>query len=187
MLQALAQNWWAIVLRGVCAVLFGLAAFIWPGLTLTILVLLYGAYALVDGVLAVIWSLAGRHPGAFPWGVLLAGVAGIFFGVITFLWPGLTALALLYLIAAWAIVRGVFEIVAAVHLRREIEGEWMLALSGVLSVLLGVVLILAPGAGALAVIWWIGAAAIVFGVLTILLGLRLKRLRAPGQLLRRPA
>jgi uncharacterized membrane protein HdeD (DUF308 family) len=187
MLQALAQNWWAIVVRGVCAVLFGLAAFLWPGLTLTVLVLLYGAYALVDGVLAVIWSLAGRHPGAFPWGVLLAGVAGIFFGVITFLWPGLTALALLYLIAAWAIVRGIFEIVAAVHLRREIEGEWLLALSGVFSVLLGVVLILAPGAGALAVIWWIGAASIVFGVLTILLGLRLRRLRASGQLLRRPA
>ncbi len=187
MLQALAQNWWAIVVRGVFAVLFGLAAFVWPGLTLTVLVLLYGAYALVDGVLAVIWSLAGRHPGAFPWGVLLAGVAGIFFGVITFLWPGLTALALLYLIAAWAIVRGVFEVVAAVHLRREIEGEWLLALSGILSVLLGIVLILAPGAGALAVIWWVGATALVFGVLMILLGLRLKGLRQTGRVLRRPA
>jgi len=184
MLQALAQNWWAIVIRGVCGVVFGLAAFVWPGLTLTVLVLLYGAYALVDGVLAVIWSLAARHPGAFPWGVLLAGVAGTFFGVITFLWPGLTALALLYLIAAWAIARGVFEIVAAVHLRREIEGEWLLGLSGVLSVLLGVVLLLAPGAGALAVIWWIGATAIVFGVLTILLGLRLRRLRANTRILR---
>jgi len=187
MLQVLAHNWWAIVMRGACAVLFGLAAFVWPGLTLTALVLLYGAYSLVDGILAVIWSLAGRHPGAFPWGVLLAGVASIFFGVITFLWPGLTALALLYLIAVWAIVRGVFEIVAAVHLRREIEGEWLLALSGVLSVLLGVVLMLAPGAGALALAWWIGATAIVFGVLTIILGLRLKQLREPARLLRRPA
>jgi len=176
MLLTLAQNWWAIVLRGVCAVLFGLAAFLWPGLTVTVLVLLYGAYALVDGVLAVLWSLAGRHLGAFPWGVLLAGVGGIIFGVITFLWPDLTALALLYLIAAWAIVRGAFEIIAAFHLRREIENEWLLALSGVLSVLLGVVLFIAPGAGALAVVWWIGAFAIVVGVLTILLGVRLKRL-----------
>jgi uncharacterized membrane protein HdeD (DUF308 family) len=187
MLLTLAQNWWALVVRGVCAVLFGLAAFVWPGLTLTVLVLLYGVYALIDGLLAVIWSVVGRHPGAFPTGVLLAGIAGIIFGVITILWPGLTALALLYLIAAWAIVRGVFEIVAAISLRREIDNEWLLGLSGALSVLLGVVLVLAPGAGALALAWWIGSVAIVFGIVSILLGLRLKRLKETGRLVRRTA
>ena len=177
MLRTLAQNWWAIVLRGVCAVLFGVGAFAWPGLTLAVLVLLYGAYALVEGVLAVAWALLGRQAGPFPWGVLLAGLAGVAVGVVTFLYPGLTGLALLYLIAAWAIIRGIFEIIAAFHLRKEIENEWLLALSGLLSLALGVVLVVAPGAGALAVLWWIGAFAIVFGVLTIMLGFRLKGLK----------
>jgi uncharacterized membrane protein HdeD (DUF308 family) len=184
-LRTLAQNWWAILLRGVCAVLFGLGAFAWPGVTLAVLVLLYGAYALVDGVLAVAWALIGRHSGAFPWGVLLAGLGGVAIGVLTFLWPGLTALALLYLIAAWAIVRGVFEIIAAFHLRREIENEWLLGLSGLLSVVLGAVLVVAPGAGALALLWWIGAFAIAFGVLSIILGVRLKGVN--DRLARRPA
>jgi uncharacterized membrane protein HdeD (DUF308 family) len=174
MLRTLAQNWWAIVLRGVCAVLFGVGAFAWPGITLAVLVLLYGAYALVEGVLAVAWALVGRQAGPFPWGVLLAGLAGVGVGVVTFLYPGLTGLALLYLIAAWAMVRGIFEIIAAFHLRKEIDNEWLLALSGLLSLVLGLVLIVAPGAGVLAVLWWIGAFAIVFGVLTIMLGFRLK-------------
>ena len=177
MLRTLAQNWWALVLRGVCAVLFGVGAFAWPGLTLAVLILLYGAYALVEGVLAVAWALMGRQAGPFPWGVLLAGLAGVAVGIVTFVSPGLTALALLYLIAAWAIIRGVFEIVAAFHLRKELENEWLLALSGLLSVALGVFLWVAPGAGALAVLWWIGAVAIVFGVLTIMLGMRLKGLK----------
>jgi uncharacterized membrane protein HdeD (DUF308 family) len=174
MLRTLAQNWWALVLRGVCAVLFGVGAFAWPGLTLAVLILLYGAYALVEGVLAVAWALMGRKAGAFPWGVLLAGLAGIAIGIVTFVSPGLTALALLYVIAAWAIVRGVFEIVAAISLRKELDNEWLLALSGLLSVALGVFLIAAPGAGALAVLWWIGGFAIVAGILMIMLGLRLK-------------
>lgn len=113
MLQTLARNWWAIVLRGIAAVLFGLMAFAWPDITLAALVILYGAFAFVDGVLAVLWSLVRRLRGRFPWGVFLAGLVGIASGVIAFLWPGLTALALLYLVAAWAIVRGVFEIIAA--------------------------------------------------------------------------
>lgn len=183
MLETLARNWWAVVLRGVCAILFGLAAFVWPGITLAVLILLYGAYALADGVLAVIWSLFARRQGAFPWGVLLAGLAAIVAGILTFLWPGLTALALLYLIAAWALVRGVFEIIAAFHLRKELEHEWLLGLSGLASVVLGVLLLAWPGVGVLAVLWWIAAFAIVFGVLTIALGFRLRGLRprlAPG-------
>ena len=178
MLRTLAQNWWAIVLRGVCAVLFGVFAFAWPGKTLAILVLFYGAYALVEGVLAVAWALMGRREGPFPWGVLLSGLAGVAIGVVAFMSPAVTALALLYLIAIWAILRGVFEIVGAFHLRKELDNEWLLALSGVLSVLLGIFLIAAPGAGALAVLWWIGAFAILFGILEIALGFRLKGVHA---------
>ncbi len=177
MLLTLAQNWWAIVLRGVSAVLFGLIALAWPGLTLALLILLYGAYALVDGILAVIGAIARRRPGAFPWSMLLAGLAGIAMGVMAFLWPAITAIALLYLIAAWAVIRGVFEVIAAVHLRREIEHEWLLAAGGVLSILLGLFLFASPGAGALALLWAIGAMAIAFGVLTIGLGFRLKGMR----------
>jgi uncharacterized membrane protein HdeD (DUF308 family) len=178
MLLTLAQNWWAIVLRGVCAILFGLAAFAWPGITLAVLVLLYGVYALADGILAVVWAVVGRRPGAFPWGMLLAGLAGIGVGVLAFLWPGLTALALVYLIGVWAIVRGVFEVIAAIHLRRELEHEWLLAASGVLSILLGLFLLASPGAGALALLWVIGAMAIAVGVLMVVLGFRLKGTRA---------
>jgi uncharacterized membrane protein HdeD (DUF308 family) len=174
MLQTLARNWWALVLRGICAVLFGVMAFVWPGITLATLIFLYGAYALVDGVLGVVAAMVGRQPGGFPWGILLAGVAAIAVGVMTFLWPGLTALVLLYLIAAWAIVRGVFEIIAAIALRKEIEHEWLLAASGALSVLLGIFLVLSPGAGALALLWAIGAFAIAAGILMIVLGFRLK-------------
>ena len=152
-------------------------AFAWPGITLAVLILLYGAYVLVEGVLEVAWALIGRQAGAFPWGVLLAGLAGVAVGIVTFVSPGLTALALLYLIAAWAIIRGVFEIVAAIHLRRELENEWLLALSGLLSIGLGVLLIVAPGAGALALLWWIGGFAIVVGIVMIILGFRLKGLK----------
>jgi len=185
MLETLARNWWAIVLRGVFAVLFGLGAFLWPGITLVVLVALYGAYLFADGILAVAWALMGRRAGAFPWGVFLAGLASIIAGVLTFLMPGLTALVLLYLIAAWAIVRGIFEIIAAFHLRRELTNEWLLALNGVLSVLFGILLIAAPGAGALTVLWVIGTFAIIVGVVMIMLGFRLKGLQ--GTAARRPA
>jgi uncharacterized membrane protein HdeD (DUF308 family) len=185
MLETLARNWWAIVLRGVFAVLFGLGAFLWPGITLVVLVALYGAYLFADGILAVAWALMGRRAGAFPWGVFLAGLASIVAGVLTFLMPGLTALVLLYLIAAWAIVRGIFEIIAAFHLRRELTNEWLLALNGVLSVLFGILLIVAPGAGALTVLWIIGTFAIIVGVVMIMLGFRLKGLQ--GTAARRPA
>ena len=185
MLETLARNWWAIVLRGVFAVLFGLGAFFWPGITLVVLVALYGAYLFADGILAVVWALMGRRAGAFPWGVFLAGLASIIAGVLTFLMPGLTALVLLYLIAVWAIVRGIFEIIAAFHLRRELTNEWLLALNGVLSVLFGILLIAAPGAGALAVLWIIGTFAVIVGVVMIMLGFRLKGLQ--GTAARRPA
>lgn len=180
MLQTLARNWWAIVLRGVFAVLFGLGAFVWPGLTLAVLVVLFGGYLFIDGILAVLWALAKRNEGSFSWQVFLIGLASLAAGVLTLLWPGVTAIALLYLIAVWAIVRGIFEILAAFHLRRELRHEWLLALNGVLSILLGVVLIVAPGAGAMAVLWLIGTFAIVVGIVMIALGFRLKGLKDAG-------
>jgi uncharacterized membrane protein HdeD (DUF308 family) len=176
MVMILARNWWTLVLRGLLAVLFGIAAFAWPGITLAALVLLYGAYAFVDGCFALAAALVGRTDtdGVPWWALLLEGVAGIAVGVMTVFWPGITALALLYLIAAWAVVTGVFEIAAAIRLRREIRGEWLLALSGILSVLFGLILVVNPGAGALAVVWLIGAYAITFGVLLMVLGFRLR-------------
>jgi uncharacterized membrane protein HdeD (DUF308 family) len=172
--MVLARNWWALVLRGFFDVLFGIAAFVWPGITLAVLVLLYGAFALVDGSFAIAAVLVGRTRGMPSWALLVEGLAGIAVGAITFFWPGITQLALLFMIAAWAVVTGLFEIVAAVRLRKEIRGEWLLALSGVLSVAVGVALVVNPGAGLLAISWMIGTYAIIFGVLFIVLGFRLR-------------
>jgi uncharacterized membrane protein HdeD (DUF308 family) len=173
MVTVLARNWWALVLRGLFAVLFGIGAFAWPGLTLGVLVLLYGAYALADGVFAIVASLVGS-PRELPWWALLVeGLIGVAVGIVTFFWPGITALALIYLIAGWAIATGLFQVVAAFRLRKEIRGEWMLVLGGVLSVLFGLALVVSPGAGALALVWMIGAYAIAFGILLIAFGLRL--------------
>ena len=171
--HSLARNWWLIALRGLFAVLFGLAALIWPNLILVSLVFLFGAYLLADGLLAVIAGVS-RHNGSQPWWLLLIeGLMGIGAGVLTFLSPGLTAIALLYLIAVWAIITGMVEIVSAIRLRAEIENEGLLALSGILSVVLGVVLVIWPGASALGLVWLIGAYAVVFGLLQIALGFRL--------------
>jgi uncharacterized membrane protein HdeD (DUF308 family) len=178
MLDALTQRWWVVALRGVAAVIFGILALVWPAITLGALVLLFGAYALVDGVCAL-WTAATGGPAASgrrPW-LVLEGVAGVAAGIVTFVWPDITALALLAVIAAWALVTGVLEIVGAVRLRREIEGEWLMVLSGVLSVVFGILLIINPAAGALAVTWLIGAYAIVFGAVLLGLAMRLYRLR----------
>jgi len=172
--DSLARNWWAVLLRGIAGVLFGIITFVAPGISLATLVLVYGAYALVDGVFAVV-SAVRRHGSTDRWWVMLIeGIAGIAAGLVTFFWPGITALALLYLIAVWSLLTGVMEVIAAVRLRKIIAGEWMLALGGVLSIGFGVLLALFPAPGALAVVLWIGAYAIVFGCLLIALGLRLR-------------
>jgi uncharacterized membrane protein HdeD (DUF308 family) len=171
MVVGLARNWWAVALRGLFAVLFGVMALVWPGITLEVLVWLYGAYALADGIFAVIAALSGAGE---TWLLLLEGVVGIAAGVVTFLWPGITALILLFLIAGWAIVTGIFEIMAALRLRRTIRGEFWLVLSGILSVLFGLFLAIWPGEGALAVVWVIGLYAILFGVTLLALGFRLR-------------
>jgi uncharacterized membrane protein HdeD (DUF308 family) len=143
-----------------------------------VLVLLYGAYVLVDGILAIIAALSKRQGSGLPWWtLLLEGLLGIAAGIVAFVWPGITALFLLFVIASWAIVTGVFEVIAAIKLRKEIEGELWLALSGILSIIFGVLLFVRPGAGALTVVWLIGAYAIFFGILLLALAFRLKRFK----------
>jgi uncharacterized membrane protein HdeD (DUF308 family) len=172
-IDTLARNWWLVLLRGIAGILFGILTFFAPGISLAALVLLFGAFAFVDGVLSIVTAIR-RHGAGKRWGVLLLqGLAGVAAGVVTIFWPGITALALLYVVAAWALVTGGLEIAAAIRLRKAITGEWLLALSGVASVTLGVLLVLFPGPGALAVVLWIGAYALVSGVLLVVLGVRL--------------
>jgi uncharacterized membrane protein HdeD (DUF308 family) len=174
MTTVLARNWWALALRGVVAVLLGLIAFVMPGVTLAAIVLLFGAYAVVDGIFAIIAAVRAAERHERWWTLALQGVVDILAGVIAFMWPAATALALLFLVAFWAIVTGVLEIVAAIRLRREIQGEWLLILSGILSVAFGVVLLALPAAGILVIVWWIGAYALIAGVVMIALAFKLR-------------
>jgi uncharacterized membrane protein HdeD (DUF308 family) len=170
----LATNWWALALRGIVAILFAALTFFIPGITITFLVLLFGGYALVDGILAITSAVRAVH-GRRRWGAfLLEGVVGIAFGLFTFVVPSLTLLFLIYLVGAWAIVTGVLEIAAAVRLRRHIAGEWLLGLMGLVSILFGVAIYAAPVAGAVVIALWIGAYALVFGVLLLTLAFRLR-------------
>jgi uncharacterized membrane protein HdeD (DUF308 family) len=176
-LHSLAKNWWLVLLRGIAAIVFGIFAFQGPGLTLLVLVTLWGAYALVDGVLALMAAIAGGGGVVPRWWLVVAGLAGIAAGIVTFFSPGMTALVLITVIGVWAVVRGLFEIVGAIQLRKEIDNEWFLIASGMFSVIFGVMVLAAPGAGALALVWVIGAYAVVFGVMLVALSLRLRRHR----------
>jgi uncharacterized membrane protein HdeD (DUF308 family) len=170
-LQTFARRWWVLLIRGVLAVLFGIMAFAMPGLTVLTLVLLFGAYALVDGLTAIWAAVTSR-----AWGLILFGILGILVAFYTFIFPGVTAIALLYLIAAWVLVRGIFEIVTAIQLRKEITNEWVLILSGFLSIIVGLLLFARPGAGVLAMAWVIGAYVLVSGLLLIILAFRVRGL-----------
>ena len=174
MLGFLSKNWWVLVLRGVCAVLFGVMTFIWPAISIAVLVLMWGAYAFADGILSIVASFKGGREAGFPWWMLITGIAGVAAGVFTLVNPAMTGLALLLLIAAFLIVRGVMEIAAAIRLRHEIEHEWLLAIAGIMSVVFGVMVAIFPGAGALAIVLWIAVIAVAIGVLEITVGLRLK-------------
>lgn len=174
MVVILTRNWWALAIRGVFAVIFGVLAFAMPSVTLAALVLLFGAYAIADGVFAIIAAVKASGGANRWWWLVLEGILSIAVGALAFLMPGITALFLLYLIAFWAILTGAFEIGIAIRLRKEITGEWLMALSGIASVLFGALLVLFPGAGAVAVIWWIGAYAIVFGALLLSLAFKLR-------------
>jgi len=175
-LGKLAENWWLLLLRGLAAIAFGVIAFFWPGITLLSLTYLWGAYALADGVFSLWAATAGPSGDASSrWWLALMGVVSILASAVAFFWPGVTALVLLMFIAAWAIVIGALLIYGAIELRKVIANEWWLILSGVLSIAFGVLMVLRPGAGAVAVIWTIAWYAIVFGCLLIGLALRLKK------------
>jgi uncharacterized membrane protein HdeD (DUF308 family) len=176
MQKTLSRYWWLVVLRGILAIIFGILAFVWPDITVGVLVMLFGIYALVDGVSALASGISDRSSNRRWWALLLEGAAGIAAGIIAFVWTGITAIVLLYLIAAWAFVTGVMEIAAAIALREEIKGEWALGLSGLASIIFGFIIFFNPGAGALALIWMIGAYAVLFGGLLIYLGFNLRDL-----------
>jgi uncharacterized membrane protein HdeD (DUF308 family) len=179
LLRTLANNWWLLLLRGLAAVAFGVLAFFWPGPTLITMTWLWGAYALSDGVIAIWAAFSASGGDASPrWWLGLSGVVSIFAGIVAFTYTGMTTLVLLMFIAAWAIVIGATQIWGAITLRRVLENEWLLILNGVLSIAFGIILMLQPGAGALAVVWMIAWYAIVFGCLFIALAFRLRKYKS---------
>src|SRR5215813_9661852 len=173
MVHALARNWRLLLLRGIAAIVFGVLTFIWPGLTLLTLLILYGVFALVDGILSLAAAIMGGAP-APRWCLAIVGLLGVAAGILTFAWPGITALVLLLFIAFWAIATGIMQIVGAIRLRKEIDNEWLLIFCGVLSVAFGLILIAQPQTGALALAFIIGIYAILYGILEIWLSLRLR-------------
>jgi uncharacterized membrane protein HdeD (DUF308 family) len=178
----LTRSWWLLLLRGIAGIVFGIAAFVWPGLTILALTLLYGAFALTDGILSFGAAVTGgsKHDDKpIPtWWLALIGLLGIAAGVVAFLWPGLTAFALILMIGAWAVAIGVLEIIGAIWLRQEIDDEWLLIGAGILSVLFGLALLLRPGLGALALAWAVGAFAFLSGLLHVAFAFRLRKVPA---------
>jgi uncharacterized membrane protein HdeD (DUF308 family) len=177
LLSSLADNWWLLLLRGVAAIAFGILAFFWPGLTLLTLTLLWGIYALADGLLALWAAIAAKGDMAPRWWLGLTGVIGVLAGLVAFIYPGTTTLVLLMFIAAWAIIIGLLQLWGAIEFRRELEDVWLLVLNGALSIAFGVILFVQPGAGAVALVWMIGWFAVVLGCLSIALAFRLKKLK----------
>lgn len=181
----LAEEWWTLALRGVLAIIVGLIALFFPGVTLAAFVLLFAAYMLVDGIFALIagFRAARRHERSWP--LFLEGVADIVAGVIAFFWPGITLLVLVLLVGFWAIFSGVMMIAAA--FRRAGRREWLLALGGLLSVIFGVLVLIAPITGAVVLAWWFGAYAIAFGIVLLILAFRWRRQGRPTEPVARAA
>jgi uncharacterized membrane protein HdeD (DUF308 family) len=170
----LVSNWWSLVLRGLLGIGIGVITFLSPVSTLTALVLLFGAYAFIDGVLAIMGAVRAARA-RDSWGVLLLeGIVGVGFGFLAIVWPAITAAALALVIAAWATITGILEISAAIRLRKHIRGEWMLGMFGALSIIFGVLVAIAPLAGSLVMAMWVGAYAFVSGIVLTILGLRLR-------------
>jgi uncharacterized membrane protein HdeD (DUF308 family) len=183
MIRAISKYWWVFTLRGLIAIAFGLAALVWPALTLGVMVLLFGLFALFEGGLAILTSF-GKGDEKGGWTLMLEGLAGILVCVIVLLgtsigamlWPRVAAVMLVYYIAGWAILAGLFKIITAFRIRTEVKGEWVLGLSGLISILVGLILILRPGAGVLTVAWLIGLYAIILGIFQLLLGLKYRKI-----------
>jgi uncharacterized membrane protein HdeD (DUF308 family) len=175
-LNVICRRWWVLFLRGLVAILFGIATMAWPGITLLYLVFLFAAFCIVDGIIGVALGVRGESDGTVWWTMVLLGSLTVVAGIISFAWPGLALAGLAGIVAAYAIVRGVFEISAAIRLRREIDDEWVLAFAGVLSIVFGILILARPGAGLLAIALLIGAYVMVLGVLNVALSLRLRKM-----------
>jgi len=183
MIRAVSKYWWIFALRGIIAIVFGVAALLWPALTLGVMVLLFGFFALLEGLLTLVTSF-GKDEEKGGWTLLLEGLVGLLVCVIvllgtsigSMLWPKVAAVMLVFYIAGWAILSGFFKIITAFRIRTEVKGEWLLGLNGVVSILVGVILILRPGTGVLAVAWLIGVLAAIVGILQLLLGLKLRKI-----------
>lgn len=176
MAAVLAGNWWAWILRGVLAIIFGILTFMLPQTALLTLTLLFAGYAVVEGIINSIAAVSAPK-GAQPqrwWILLLEGIVSVAAGFVTILYPGITILVFVTLIGIWAVITGVFEIVAAIRLRKQIEGEWLLVIMGIFSVIFGGVFLFLPVVGALTLAFYIGAYALIFGVLLIALGFKLR-------------
>lgn len=182
LIKMLGDNWWLLLLRGVAAIAFGVLAIFWPGITLITLTLLWGAYTLVDGVFALWASISGRTAGTMGprWWLAISGVISILAGLAAFFWPGITAFILLIFIGVWAIIIGVLTIWGAIQARKEIEGEWLLGLFGLVAIAFGLLLLFQPGAGALSLIWTIAWYAIIAGILLIVLAFRVRKYKRPA-------
>lgn len=171
--KAITDQWWVVLLQGVFAVIFGVTAWVWPDLTVATLVILFGAFSFASGLMAF-WAAYAQHQlGRSPWPFIFRGLIGVATGVVVAVWPDISAVSLFYLVAAWAIVIGFYEILAAVALRKVIDNEWFLALAGIASIAFGVLAVIYPGDGAVALVWTIGIYAVAYGALLIGLGFRL--------------
>ena len=177
LVRVMADNWWVALLRGIAAILFGLMALIWPGLTVYALLIVFGAYAVFDGVMAIIVGFQRKSDDDSWWSWALDGFLSIVIGLMALFWPEATALAFVIWMAAWAVVAGIFRIIAAIRLRKEIEGEWALGLSGLLMVIWGVLMALIPAAGLLSLAWQIGVFALLIGGVMVVLSFRLRGMR----------
>ena len=172
--RILSQYWWMTLLRGLLWIVFGVIIFTEPGISLLTLTVLFGAFALVDGIGTVVTAIGGRKEHENWWVLMLGGLCGIGIGILTAVNPALTATVLLFYMAIWAIATGLLEMVAAVRLRKEISGEFWLALAGLTSIALGVLILARPAVGALSLLWIIAGYAVVFGITLILLSLRVR-------------
>ncbi|MCC6916022.1 HdeD family acid-resistance protein [Nitrosomonas sp.] len=172
--RVLSRTWWLLLLRGLIAIAFGILIWLQPEISIVALVLIFGAYVLVDGVLGIWTAIAGRKEHEDWWVLFIWGSIGVGIGILTFLAPGVTALALLFYIAVWAVATGVLEIVAAIRLRKEIRDEWLLVLGGLVSVIFGILLMAQPVAGALALLWLIAIYGVIFGIFLVILAFRVR-------------
>jgi uncharacterized membrane protein HdeD (DUF308 family) len=172
--KAISDDWWLFTLEGILAIAFGVSAWVWPGLTIGTLVILFGAFSISAGVISLFAAFEARRLGESPWGYIFQSLLNVGTGVAVLAWPDISARALLYVIAAWAIVSGIYEVAAAIELRKLIDNEWFLAMGGLASIAFGVLVAVFPGRGAVALVWTIGLYAIAFGIMLIALGFRLR-------------